>query len=200
MDNAVFAAASPLIAKAEITTPINSHAHLLLFGVWDAFNQDKGATTILCAFTACSCCSLRSTEARTTVPIVSHTASEEYPLAQWEDATMELPGMDSAMLTKLHLSKEYGFLTEVGKRRLLDAYSAFCAANRRDNFQSFKQELHIAGFKEEILCPRTANGVPWWVGSGVYWIASLLLFNVPYRQLLVWKTETVHHAIIKNIA
>lgn len=122
--------------------------------------------------------------------VVTHTASEEYPFTQWEDATAALSGTDSVKLTKLHLSKELGFLTDDGEQQMLAAYSAFCAAHCFDAFQSYTTELHILGFKERILCLRNVDEVPWWAGSGVYWIASLLVANVPYRMFLDWNTAS----------
>lgn len=132
--------------------------------------------------------------------VVTHTASEEYPFTQWEDATAALSGTDSVTLTKLHLSKELGFLTDAGKQRMVAAYMAFCAAHCFDAFQSYTKELHILGFKERILCLRNVDEAPWWAGSGVYWVASLLMVNVPYRMFLDWNTGIVRHTITKKIA
>ena len=144
--------------------------------------------------------SLRSSESYTKT-VTTHTASEDFPFTRWEDATTAvLSGADSVSLTKLHLSRELGFLTDVAEQRLLAAYNFFCAANCSDAYQSYNKELLIAGFKERILCLRNVDEVPCWVGSGWYWIATLLLLNVPYRQFLDWNTGVVRHTIAKKIA
>lgn len=132
--------------------------------------------------------------------VVTHSASAEYPFTQWEDATAALSGTDSVRLTKLHLSKELGFLTDAGEQQMRAAYSAFCRAHNFDVCQSYTQDLHILGFKARILCLRNVDESPWWVGSCVYWIASLLMANVPYRMFLDWNTGVVRHTITKKIA
>lgn len=109
-------------------------------------------------------------------------------------------GTDSVKLTKLHLSKQLGFLTDTGEQRMLAAYDSFCADHCSDELQSYTRELLILGFKERILCLRNVDEVPWWVGSCVYWVASLLLVNVPYRQFLDWNTGVVRHTITKKIS
>ena len=132
--------------------------------------------------------------------VVTHTASDEYPFTRWEDTTPALPGTNSAKLTKLHLSKKLGFLTDAAEQQTLAAYDAFRAAHRFDVHQSYTRELYIEGFKERILCLRNVDRVPWWVGSGAYWVASLLMANVPYRQFLDCNTGTARHTITKKIA
>ena len=134
------------------------------------------------------------------ITVVTHTASEDYPFTQWEDATAVLSGTDSVSLTKLHLSKEMDFLTDVAEVQLLAAFDSFCAANVYDRDQSYSKRLNLAGFKERILCLRNVDEVSCWVSSCGYWTASLLLFNVPYRQILDWNTGIVRHTIIKKIA
>ncbi|CAM9782720.1 unnamed protein product, partial [Ectocarpus fasciculatus] len=136
-----------------------------------------------------------------TVTVVTHSASEEYSFTRWEDATGPLSGTDSVRLTKLHLSKELGFLTDAAEQRLLAAYGSFCAANRRDLFQDYNKELQLEGFKERIMCFRNVDEAPCWVSSCGYWVASLLLLlNVPYRLCIDWKTGIVRHTITKKIA
>ncbi|CAN0289392.1 unnamed protein product, partial [Ectocarpus sp. 12 AP-2014] len=144
--------------------------------------------------------SLRRTETYTET-VVTHSANEEYHFTHWEDATGPLLGTDSVRLTKLHLSKELGFLTDAAEQQLLAAYGSFCAANRRDVFQTYKKELQLEGFKERIMCFRNVDEAPCWVSSCGYWVASLLLLlNVPYRMCIDWKTGIVRHTIIKKIA
>lgn len=132
--------------------------------------------------------------------VVTHSANEKYPFTQCEDATAVLSGADSVTLTKLHLSKEVGFLTDAGEQRYDVAYNLFCAANCRDVFQSYDRYLSIPGFKKRVLCVRNVDKIPIWVGSCCYGIASLLLLNVPYRMLLDWNTGIVRHTITKKIA
>lgn len=131
--------------------------------------------------------------------VVTHSASEEYDFQRWEDATAVLSGTDSVVLTKLYLSKELGFLTDSAEPRMLAAYDAFCAAHRFDVFQSYSKALLVEGFKERILCLSNAAQLPWWVNSRVYWVASVFLLNLPYRQAMDWNTSVIRHTITKNI-
>ncbi|CAM9911888.1 unnamed protein product [Ectocarpus sp. 12 AP-2014] len=103
-----------------------------------------------------------------TETVVTHSANEEYHFTHWEDATGPLLGTDSVRLTKLHLSKELGFLTDAAEQQLLAAYGSFCAANRRDVFQTYKKELQLEGFKERIMCFRNVDEAPCWVSSCGY--------------------------------
>lgn len=131
--------------------------------------------------------------------VVTHTAAESYPFTAWEDATIALSGTDLVPLTKLHLSKELGFLSEAGRDDFVNAYEKFCADNKKDAMQIFTNKYYIPGFKERILCVKEEGKAPWWVGSFGYWTASLLLMNVPYRLLLDWNTGIVRHTMVKNI-
>ncbi|CAN0535318.1 unnamed protein product, partial [Ectocarpus sp. 12 AP-2014] len=111
--------------------------------------------------------SFRRTETFTET-VVTHSANEEYHFTQWEDATGPLLGTDSVRLTKLHLSKELVFLTDAAEQQLLAADGSFCAANRRDVFQTYKKDLHLEGFKERIMCFRDVDEAPCWVSSCGY--------------------------------
>lgn len=134
------------------------------------------------------------------VNVTTHQASEDYSFTRWEDATAVLSGTDSVELTKLHLSKELGFLTDDGETQMLAAYNAFCAAHNFDVLQSYRKDLRITNFKERILCLSNVGQVPWWVSTLWYWVASVLLMNLPYRQYLDWITGIIRHTITKKIA
>ena len=132
--------------------------------------------------------------------VVTHTATEEYMFERWEDATPVLPGTDEVKLTKLHLSKELGFMSDESRDKFFADFNAFCAENCFDRYQDFTRKMTIEGFKEHVLCFRNASESPWWVSSGGYWVASILLMNVPYRVLLDWQTGIVRHTITKKIS
>lgn len=112
-----------------------------------------------------------------------------------------LPGTDSVEeLAKLYLSKELGFLTDAAEQKMTAAYESFCAANRRDLFQNYQQEIHIKGFKELSMWIKNLGEPSCWVSSYGYLVASLLLVNVPYRHWLDWKTGIIRLTITKKIA
>lgn len=131
--------------------------------------------------------------------VFTHRAAESYPFIEWEDGTLALSGTDLVPLTKLHLSKELGFLSDAGRHHMQASYDKFCAENRKDDFQAFSNTFYVPGFKERILCLKDEGKAPWWVGSCQYWIASVLLMNVPFRMFLDWSTGIVRHTIVKNI-
>eukprot|EP00752_Nemacystus_decipiens_P011517 g10226.t1 len=133
------------------------------------------------------------------VNVYTHSAAESYPFTEWEDGTLALSGTDSVSLTKLHLSKELGFLSDAGRHHMQAAYDTFCDENRKDDLQIFSNSFYVPEFKERILCVKEEGQVPWWVGSCAYWFASILLMNVPYRAFLDWNTGIVRHVIVKKI-
>lgn len=131
--------------------------------------------------------------------VITHHAEENYLFTEWEDTTRPLSGTGIVLLTKLHLSKKLGFLSDSGSHHMNEAYDRFCNENRRDAFQLFANKFFVPGFKERILCRKDEGKAPWWVGSCAYWLASLLLMNVPYRMFLDWNTGIIRHQIVKKI-
>lgn len=89
--------------------------------------------------------------------VVTYSASKQYLFTTWEDATGELTGTDEVNLTKLHLKKELGFLSETSKDRFFADYEVFCEGNKRDVHQMFSWNMDLSGFKARLLCFRYAT-------------------------------------------
>jgi hypothetical protein len=133
-------------------------------------------------------------------PSATHAGSETYQFTRWQDCTAPLPQLNQQYrLTKLYLSKNYGFLDEAAQQHHDDSFSDFQYRTPWDVHQSFDRDLGIAGFKSRTLCCIDDDGPPSWVNLPLYLLVSITTLSIFFRMALDNIKVTKKHGVLKRI-
>lgn len=129
----------------------------------------------------------------------SRTGTEGFAFTRWKDNTAPLPSLDGCDMTKLYLSKDYGFLDDATADQHASALQSFKNRTPWDVNMDFSTYVVISGFEERTLCYVDEAGPPAWVNLPCFILASLLFLTVPYRIALDRHVAEQGHTVHKLI-
>lgn len=125
--------------------------------------------------------------------------TEEYTFGRWRDETAVLPNLDGCDMTKLYLTKDYGFIDGAAETRHSREFAGFKLRTPRDVNMDFSNYAVIPGLKERTLCYVNVSGPPGWVNLPCFIAASALMCTLPYRMLFDRSVAEQTHLVYKLI-
>lgn len=129
----------------------------------------------------------------------ARAGNEPYAFTKWSDDSAPLPVLDGSNLTKLYLTKSYGFQDAAATDQYNRAFDDFKRRTPTDQHMDFSTRFSVDGFKEHTLCHLGDGGSPWWVSSGCFALASVFCCSFLFRTALDRAVVAHNHKIRKFI-
>ena len=145
-----------------------------------------------------------NTQSRTetyTEKVTTFIDQDEFSFGSWVDVSKrEMPPIGHSSLTRLKIDPCILF----GDQETADEYASQVAAmierNRhRDVHTDYSAKRQIPGLKKRISTYVDLNVRPWWIRTGYFWLATLLMMTWPYRWLFRAKTGKTYYILKKKM-
>ena len=145
-----------------------------------------------------------NTQSRTetyTEKVTTFIDQDEFSFGSWVDVSKrEMPPIGHSSLTRLKIDPCILF----GDQETADDYASQVAAmierNRhRDVHTDYSAKRQIPGLKKRISTYVDLNVRPWWIRTGYFWLATLLMMTWPYRWLFRAKTGKTYYILKKKM-
>jgi len=132
--------------------------------------------------------------------VYTWSAREQYTYSTCIDVSGQLLGLDVYNLTKLKLSKTYGFADEDTRRDYVHRRRTFRMMNWRDMHQEFHEEFTIPGYVDRILAESEPGIKPDWMSNQMYWICNLIFMSPCFRHKMSAACGNADYQFIKQIS
>ena len=145
-----------------------------------------------------------NTQSRTetyTEKVTTFIDQDEFSFGSWVDVSKrEMPPIGHSSLTRLKIDPCILF----GDQETADDYASQVAAmierNRhRDVHTDYSAKRQIPGLKKRISTYVDLNVRPWWIRTGYFWLATVLMMTWPYRWLFRAKTGKTYYILKKKM-